>query len=260
MTQLKLADSPAQGQRFDRVIAAQPAYVVLCTRRAALARAIQAQLSVTTFVVDLTRGDWLRSFGEFSLSLDRATVLVDLAPDPDEGVELCRMLRQKFETSVLAAMLCCAKPATRQHVTALLDAGVRFITDATADLEELGAELGEVVSGQRSLHVRLATELQAVTVDLSRDMSASILDLTGPMRRLLTLLASGMSDHELASALTLSQSSVRRRIEDLKVAAGARNRVELAAWAGAHGLYDTGARSAELASGGTWGEAVPLHG
>jgi DNA-binding NarL/FixJ family response regulator len=55
--------------------------------------------------------------------------------------------------------------------------------------------------------------------------------------QLLELVAYGRSDREIGALLHLSPHTVKHRIERLRDALGARNRIELAAWAGRHGFY-----------------------
>jgi len=55
--------------------------------------------------------------------------------------------------------------------------------------------------------------------------------------RLLRLSAKGLSEGEIGQRLHLAPSTVHRQLEQLRHALGARNRIELAAWAGLHGYY-----------------------
>ncbi len=55
--------------------------------------------------------------------------------------------------------------------------------------------------------------------------------------RLLGLLALGLTDAGLAAELGYSERTIRNRLGRLCRQLGVRNRTELAAWAGAHGLY-----------------------
>jgi DNA-binding NarL/FixJ family response regulator len=61
-------------------------------------------------------------------------------------------------------------------------------------------------------------------------------------RELLMLLTRGLSYDDIGQRLDMSTRTVRRRIDRLRAAIGAVNTVELAAWAGAYGLYRPAAR------------------
>jgi DNA-binding NarL/FixJ family response regulator len=54
---------------------------------------------------------------------------------------------------------------------------------------------------------------------------------------LLRLLASGLSDREIANRLYLSPHTIKHRLDRLRDKLDMRNRIELAAWAGASGYY-----------------------
>jgi DNA-binding CsgD family transcriptional regulator len=54
---------------------------------------------------------------------------------------------------------------------------------------------------------------------------------------LLARAATGVTEEELGLALHLSSRTIHHRLERLRERLGVRNRIELAAWAGARGLY-----------------------
>src|SRR5438552_856135 len=53
----------------------------------------------------------------------------------------------------------------------------------------------------------------------------------------LELVARGLSDREIGAVLHLSPHTIKHHVEHLRAEVGARNRTELAAWAGRHGFY-----------------------
>ncbi|MBI2938956.1 MAG: helix-turn-helix transcriptional regulator, partial [Chloroflexi bacterium] len=67
--------------------------------------------------------------------------------------------------------------------------------------------------------------------------SPSRLPTTEADVRLLELVARGLSDEEIGPKLGLSPHTVKRHLEGLRQAVNARNRTELAAWAGQYGCY-----------------------
>jgi DNA-binding NarL/FixJ family response regulator len=94
----------------------------------------------------------------------------------------------------------------------------------------------------------LSMHLQLSAVDFER-MLSTLAPREGPrrgpaelayMRRALeviTLVAHGLSDREIGARLHLSRHTVHHKIERLRDDLGLKNRIELAAWAGRHGLY-----------------------
>jgi DNA-binding NarL/FixJ family response regulator len=55
--------------------------------------------------------------------------------------------------------------------------------------------------------------------------------------QILELLVHGLSDQEIGHQLHLSPHTVKHHIDRLRGELGARNRIELAAWAGRQGFY-----------------------
>jgi DNA-binding CsgD family transcriptional regulator len=65
---------------------------------------------------------------------------------------------------------------------------------------------------------------------LARDRGAN--QLSEPDLALLRLVALGLTDHEIGRQLYLSHHTVKHRIDRLRRRVQARNRIQLAAWAG----------------------------
>jgi LuxR family maltose regulon positive regulatory protein len=61
--------------------------------------------------------------------------------------------------------------------------------------------------------------------------------LSGREVALLTLVARGLSNHEIGGVLHLSAHTIKHGVERLSQKIGVRNRVELAAWAGSNRHY-----------------------
>jgi DNA-binding CsgD family transcriptional regulator len=74
--------------------------------------------------------------------------------------------------------------------------------------------------------------------------------LTDREADLLRLLASGHTDREIANRLYLSPHTVKHQLDRLRDRLDMRNRIELAAWAGASGYY--GAAFVRRAGGSGW--------
>ncbi|MEU4269530.1 response regulator transcription factor [Streptomyces sp. NPDC026092] len=83
----------------------------------------------------------------------------------------------------------------------------------------------------------------AITVRLLSHMAARTVAATQPSeplttreRQVVTLLARGATNQELAAALHLSLSTIKTHLTHVQLKLGARNRVEIAAWAWESGL------------------------
>ncbi len=69
--------------------------------------------------------------------------------------------------------------------------------------------------------------------------------IAGRQLELITLVAHGLSDREIGERLHLSRHTVHHWIERLRDELNLKNRVELAAWAGKHGLYPRSAKKGQ---------------
>jgi DNA-binding NarL/FixJ family response regulator len=77
--------------------------------------------------------------------------------------------------------------------------------------------------------------------------------------RIVELVAAGLPDREIARRLHLSPHTVSHHVGRLSEQVGARNRTALAAWAGAHGLYQP-EQADEPAPGGVLGVLGAVRG
>jgi DNA-binding NarL/FixJ family response regulator len=156
-----------------------------------------------------------------------SVVMVDVGSDPDEGVQVCAALRALRGDLRILVIVCCPKPTLISHVQQFLSVDVDGILDAEVDPGELVAALSatEKVGRARLRLNRLADTLSPLD-------ALNVAD-----RQLLALVARGMSDADIGAQMNLSERAVRNRIERTRNALGIEKRTELAAWAGAHGLY-----------------------
>jgi DNA-binding NarL/FixJ family response regulator len=175
-------------------------------------------------------------------AVERASVaVVDAAVDGTAAVELCRELQQRRPGLPIAALLCCPQSITPWHLRTLLAEGVSSVLDLQATPEETARALEAVAGGGSVLHLRLRRP--------HRDILKDVLSGRGPnetQMRLLSLVALGLTDQEIARRIHLSPHTVKHHIEQLRAEVGARNRTELAAWAGGQGFYEPEGRPSEV--------------
>jgi DNA-binding NarL/FixJ family response regulator len=167
-------------------------------------------------------------------AVERAAVaVVDAAVDAVAALELCRELHRRRPSLPIAALLCCPQSITPWHLRTLLTEGVSSVLDLQATAEETGRALEAIAGGGSVLHLRLRRP--------HRDILRDVLVGRGPnetQMRLLSLVALGLTDQEIARRIHLSPHTVKHHIEQLRAEVGARNRTELAAWAGRQGFYE----------------------
>ena len=180
---------------------ASPTRLLLVTRRHALASFFRSLPGIAVEVVrpDLAGGD-----------LEGADVVaVDVALEPDSALELCASLHRGLPSLPLVAIVCCPQSVTPWQ------------------LERLLADGGSVFH----LHLRRGHRrvLQGMLAGRDSRRETNV--------RALELVARGLSDREIGAVLHLSPHTIKHHVEHLRAEVGARNRTELAAWAGRHGFY-----------------------
>jgi DNA-binding NarL/FixJ family response regulator len=166
--------------------------------------------------------------------------LVDFGLDSAAAMAVVDAVRHDREGLPIAALVCCAHSVTPQGVRALAAAGVGSLLDLQMNRDEAIRALREVASGAAVLHLSFGGRSHATLHDV---VSGHRLRREDDVR-LLELVAQGLPDREIGELLHLSPHTVKKRVEHLRAEVGARNRIELAAWAGRQGLYAGATRTA----------------
>jgi NarL family two-component system response regulator LiaR len=161
-------------------------------------------------------------------------VAVDVAVEPERATALCRELAAARPNLPVIAVLCCPQAVNSWQVQRLIGDGVASILDLQASADEAVRTLEAAARGRFVLHVHLrAGQRRFLRRVLSGDDPRTETKL-----RVLELVARGLSDRAIGAELHISPHTVKHHVEDLRGDLGARNRTELAAWAGRHGFYE----------------------
>lgn len=230
-----------------------PLHVLLATERPAI-RAFFGNLRTdrVAFVVESwtpTPEALVERLGQVA---QRAVVVADMAPDPERATELCRALRRYRPALPVLALFCCADAARPGRLQALLDTGVSGLLDLATPEAKVAESLHDAAHGKFVLRLELNAGSEQRLEDLLCTQTPA--PPHGPEalgaadRQLLALLVRGLSDDEMGRRLHVSVHTVRHRLRRLGQALGIprrgpHSRLELAAWAGAHGLYQPQART-----------------
>jgi DNA-binding NarL/FixJ family response regulator len=198
--------------------------LLLATARPAV-RAFFESLEFRVGVIGFVAGSTEASHADLAV--------VDAALEPVAAIDLCLALHAERPELPIVALVCCPRALAPWSLRALLAAGVSSVLDLRGRRDETRRALLKAAHGETVLHVHL-----------SRGGSALLSDVFSarPARRefqlcLLELVALGLPDHEIGRRLHVSPHTVKHSIEQLRNAVGARNRTELAAWAGRNGFY-----------------------
>jgi DNA-binding NarL/FixJ family response regulator len=154
---------------------------------------------------------------------------VDASIDRTEALAVCKAIRADRPTLAITAVFCCPHSATATDLRALLAAGVDGLLDLQLSAQDTLHVLRGVARGERALHVQLAAE--TLLELLAGEEQAT--QLSDDDRGLLRLITLGLTDHEIGRQLYLSHHTIKHRIDRLRRRVHAKNRIQLAAWAGA---------------------------
>ncbi len=166
---------------------------------------------------------------------------VDVAPDPIAATALTRFVHLHRVDLPIVAIACCPQCLTLWNLQALMAAGVSNVVDLRSGPEELADLLHRIIGGELVIHLELggsplAAGAEAAESQCLADSFAAFRPFTDADLQVLRLLSQGLPDREIGRTMHLSGHTVKHYIERLRGLAGARNRIELAAWAGRHGF------------------------
>ena len=170
---------------------------------------------------------------------------VDTGNDPLMAIRLCRALRTRRPELPIVALVCCTQPFTPWHLQRLLQIeGGCSVVDGESTVEDFLRSIDKLFQGKALMHLQLSADYATLREGLLRR--------AGPKSRgngradperdlsLIALVAAGLTDREIGLRLHLSPHTVHHHIERLRAELAVRNRIELAAWAGCHGVYSPG--------------------
>jgi DNA-binding NarL/FixJ family response regulator len=159
--------------------------------------------------------------------------VVDGSIDRKEAIALCEALRKARAVLPISAVFCCPHAATAADLPGLLAAGVEGLLDLQLSPADTLDVLRGVARGQRAFHLQMAASSGTSLVELLTKEDESD-EFSEDDLVLLRLVAAGLTDQEIGRKLYLSHHTVKHRIERLRHRVHARNRIQLAAWAGSH--------------------------
>ncbi|HEV2786390.1 MAG TPA: LuxR C-terminal-related transcriptional regulator [Solirubrobacteraceae bacterium] len=181
--------------------------------------------AVTTATVDLAPAAVRRASRTVAMA---SVALVDASIDPSEALEVCNTLRAQRPDLRIGALFCCTHAATPDAVRPFLDSGIGSFIDLQLSAVETLAALRAIARGDTV--VRLALSGDSGNVLFSGRHGNG--ELSADDHAVLRLLALGSTDREIGAELCLSHHTIKHRIERLCRRLQARNRVQLAAFAG----------------------------
>ena len=164
-------------------------------------------------------------------------VLMDLRMPRMEGAEATRHIRTELpETQVLVL----TTYADDESLFPALQAGARGYLTKDASAEEIEQAIRALVAGETHLDPTIQQRLVAAVLDTKPipDAPAQSLpdDLTPREAEVLKLIASGLSNAEIAEALVVSQATVKTHVNRVFYKTGSRDRAQAVRYAYQHGI------------------------
>lgn len=163
--------------------------------------------------------------------LDPDVVLMDLNMPTMDGVEATRQLVSKGSRPQVVVL---TTYADDDSVFRALQAGARGFLTKDAGAEEIQRALVAVAAGQAGLDPSVQRRLlDALASGVAAAVASPVPDdgLTAREVEVLTEIAGGLSNSEIASALFVSEATVKTHVNHLLAKTGCRDRAALVAYA-----------------------------
>jgi DNA-binding NarL/FixJ family response regulator len=162
-------------------------------------------------------------------------VLMDLRMPHCDGVDATRLLREQYPEIKVIAL---TTYADDRSVLDALRAGARGYLTKDCGAAEIQQALRDVLDDRSAIDPAVQHHLvAAITAEPQpAPASAAPAGLTPREREVLTLIAQGLSNAEIAERLFVSEGTVKSHINHLLTKTGARDRAQAVAFAYRHGL------------------------
>jgi DNA-binding NarL/FixJ family response regulator len=164
-------------------------------------------------------------------------VLMDLRMPGVDGTAATREIRAELPATQVLVL---TTYADDESLFPALQAGARGYLTKDASAEEIEGAIRAVACGQTHLDPAVQERLVAAVLDaapISRPQAQSLPDdLTLREAEVLRLIATGLSNAEIAAALVVSQATVKTHVNRIFAKTGSRDRAQAVRYAYRHGI------------------------
>jgi len=174
---------------------------------------------------------------EFCRRLQPDLALIDVRMPDVDGLATCRSIRQEVPTTNVILITMHENP---HYLLEALRAGASAYVLKDVTQRELLATIRRVLRGESVLDPDIVVRvLGHMTEDTSRQAHLSALQLSPRERQVLQLLAQGLTNREIARALTVSASTIKIHVEHILAKLGVSDRTQAAVRSIELGLFRT---------------------
>ncbi|UCF98810.1 MAG: response regulator transcription factor [Spirochaetaceae bacterium] len=163
-------------------------------------------------------------------------VLMDLVMPEMDGIEATRQIRQLSPTTKVIVL---SSFTDDEKVFSAIKAGAIGYLLKDISPEDLARAVRAVIRGKTQLHPDIAQKLMNQFIAPKDPNEAISEDLTPREIEVLRLLAQGMSNAELATALYISEKTVKTHISNILGKLNLNDRTQAAIYAYKHGLVES---------------------
>lgn len=156
-------------------------------------------------------------------------VMMDLLLPGMDGITATGLIRERHPEIEVVAL---TSFVAHEQVHAALAAGASGYVLKDADADEVASAIRTAHRGEVHLTPAAARELAKVLQAPDRDAEL----LTDRERQVLTLVAQGASNNQIAEALFISERTARTHVSNILMKIGVRSRTQAALWAIREGL------------------------
>jgi DNA-binding NarL/FixJ family response regulator len=156
-------------------------------------------------------------------------VLMDLMMPGLDGVEATRLIKERYPDVEVVAVTSFVEEG---RVRAALEAGAAGYLLKDAEADEVAAAVRAAVGGEMHLDPAVTRQLAAAL----RAPASPITLLTPREREVLSLLAQGLSNRDIAKNLVVSERTARTHVSNILAKLGLASRTQAALWALREGI------------------------
>lgn len=161
-------------------------------------------------------------------------ILMDLVMPVMDGIQATRKIKEKHP-DIIVLML--TSFSDRDHVVPAIEAGAAGYQLKDIEPDELVESLRSLMRGENTLHPKASSELMKRPAEPALHI---VNPLTPREKEVLAELTKGKSNREIASALFVTEKTVKTHISNIFVKLEVQDRTQAALYAVKHGLTEAG--------------------